>query len=380
MGIAWSILQEVFPPAPKFTTDDIPDMSGKVVFVTGANAGIGKETARHGYGTHRGYGGDGYGGYGYGAQDKTWKKVGAINAASMNIEGCEVEEEEANCKIVLFISCSLDPARGYLRHRGYPIIPRVARVGVYPQPVRVWIAARDKAKGEAAVKELKERTGNDAHLLLMNLANLKSIKAAAEEFLSGVMTPPVDMLTDDGYDLQFGTNVLGHFYFTKLLMPLLLATAKISPDGAARVVNTSSNAHWFGGFNFDTFKDGPARRKMSAFQLYGQSKTGNIILSAELKRRYGDQGLVSTSLNPGGIKTELLRHTTTFSQWIGNMMFKDVSFGALTQLYAGTTPDGVALNGMYLVPWARIGVSLANDSPQLGRELWTWLEEQVESV
>lgn len=87
------------------------------------------------------------------------------------------------------------------------------------------------------------------------------------------MIPPIDMLTDDGYDLQFGTNVLGHFYFTKLVLPTLLSTAKSSPDGIARVVNTSSNGHWFSGLNYDTMKDGPARRKQTIWPLYGQSKT-----------------------------------------------------------------------------------------------------------
>ena len=91
--------------------------------------------------------------------------------------------------------------------------------------------------------------------------------------ISGVMTPPIDMVTDDGYDLQFGTNVLGHFYFTKLVLPTLLSTAKSSSDGTARIVNTSSNGHWFGGLKYDTIKDGPERRKEGPWQLYGQSKT-----------------------------------------------------------------------------------------------------------
>jgi retinol dehydrogenase-12 len=109
-------------------------------------------------------------------------------------------------------------------------------------------------------------------------------------FARGVMAPPVDQVTTDGYDLQFGTNVLGmyshpcskykrltlynigHFYFTKLLLPTLVSTAKSSPDGKARVVNTSSSAHMFSNLNFQTFKDGPARRKKGTEVLYAQSK------------------------------------------------------------------------------------------------------------
>lgn len=129
------------------------------------------------------------------------------------------------------------------------------------------------------------------------------------------MHPPLDMVTHDGYDLQFGTNVLGHFYLTKLLLPILTSTAKSSPEGTVRVVNTSSQGHLFGGLQFDTFKDGPKRRADSSFRLYGQSKAvsrcltscrvsthfaqGNIVFSAELDRRYRDQGIVSTSLHPG---------------------------------------------------------------------------------
>jgi len=90
---------------------------------------------------------------------------------------------------------------------------------------------------------------------------------------SGVMNPPVELLTDDGYDLQFGTNVVGHFYFTKLIFPALLAAAAMSSDGTARVVNTSSNGHLLSGLDYNTFRDSPARRKKNTTELYGQSKT-----------------------------------------------------------------------------------------------------------
>jgi NAD(P)-dependent dehydrogenase (short-subunit alcohol dehydrogenase family) len=258
---------------------------------------------------------------------------------------------------------------------------------------KVYIACRDKAKGEAAIRDLKESTGREALFLQLNLANLKSIKASGEEFLrrepilhvlfnnAGVMTPPIEMLTEDGYDLQFGTNVLGHFYFTKLVMPALLAGAAQSSDGTARIVNTSSNAHWFGSLDYNTFKDSPARKQKSTMALYGQSKMGNVLFAAEVARRYGNQGIVSTALNPGGIKTELSRYYDSFSKMIGNLFFHHVSYGALTQLYAGTTAAGANLNGKYLVPWARVGFTHAEgQDPQQASELWNWLEEQVKDI
>ncbi|KAF8438352.1 hypothetical protein L210DRAFT_3543643 [Boletus edulis BED1] len=312
MGASWSLINEsILPGRPAFKATDIPDMTGKVVLVTGGTAGIGKETAR-----------------------------------------------------VLLT-----------------------------KNAKVWITARDQSKGEATLKELKDVTGKDANLIIVNLANLKNIKGAAEEFNSketqlnvlfnnaGVMVPPIDMLTDDGYDLQFGTNVLGHFYFTKLVLPALLSTAKSSSDGIARIVNTSSNGHWFAGLNYDTMKDSPERRRASPWQLYGQSKSGNIIFASELSRRYGDQGIVSTSLNPGGIKTDLQRHMGSFFQWISPYYLYDVSYGAITQLYAGTTPDGKSLNGKYLIPWARIGNPRPDtQDSEVGKKLWEYLEEQVKDV
>ncbi|OJA21276.1 hypothetical protein AZE42_10592 [Rhizopogon vesiculosus] len=112
-----------------------------------------------------------------------------------------------------------------------------------------------------------------------------------------------------------------------------------------------------------------------------ECEKGNIVFSAELARRYGDQGIVSTALNPGGIKTELARHQSSLSQTFLNMMLHDVSYGALTQLYAGTTAEGAKLNGKYLIPWARIGDPRPDTrDPQQGKELWNWLEEQVKDI
>jgi retinol dehydrogenase-12 len=89
---------------------------------------------------------------------------------------------------------------------------------------------------------------------------------------AAVMAPPIELLTADGYDLQFGTNVLGHFYFTTLLLPALLLGGKTSGDGTARVVNVSSTGHILSNMNFNTFKDGPARKKAGTDKLYFQSK------------------------------------------------------------------------------------------------------------
>ncbi|KAG1751095.1 hypothetical protein EDB19DRAFT_1675262 [Suillus lakei] len=311
MGNHLSLLSQSFPPKSNFGVDDIPDLTGKVIIVTGANTGIGKETA---------------------------KALLAHNA-------------------------------------------------------KVYVAARSQEKAEVAIKDLKDSTGKEALFLKLDLADLKSVKASAEEYLSketkldvlynsaGVMFPPKDWLTADGYDLQFGTNVLGHFYFTKLLLPTLIATAKSAPDGKARVITTSSSAHFLQGLTFSAFTDSPARKKMSTSELYGQSKTGNVVQAFELARRYSSDGIVSIPLNPGNIKTDLARHMPSFLRSIMNLFLYDVEHGALTQLYAGTVAEAVESNGKYLVPWARAGPTRKDArDPKIGEALWEWLEEQVKDI
>ena len=110
--------------------------------------------------------------------------------------------------------------------------------------------------------------------------------------------------------------VSGHFYFTKLLLPVLESTAKDSPEKHVRVVTTSSSAHAFheAGIRYETLRDSAARTKFGTNKLYYQSKFAVVLFSRELAKRYGDQGIVSVSLNPGNLKTDLQRHLTSGRQ------------------------------------------------------------------
>ncbi|KAF7299010.1 NAD(P)-binding protein [Mycena indigotica] len=260
---------------------------------------------------------------------------------------------------------------------------------------KVYIAARNEEKAKAAIVKLKQETGKDiVHFLLLDLADLHSVKRAAEEFArketqlhalfnnGGVMVPPVDQLTTQGYDLQWGTNVLGHFYFTKLLLPILTATAPTTPSKTARVIHTASFASYMPSrLDFNTFKDSPARKRMGVNNLYSQSKLGNAIFSNELARRFRGQGIVSVAVNPGNLKTELQRHLGSIGQMILNTILYPAPFGALTQLWAGTTDAGMELNGKFAVPWARVGpMPYGATDESAAKALWDWLEEQVANV
>lgn len=96
---------------------------------------------------------------------------------------------------------------------------------------------------------------------------------------AGVMAAPMEFLSAHGHDIQFGTNVLGHFYITQLLLPILISSAKSSSDQHVRVVNVSSNGHWSapppnkgGPILYDTLVEGPARKKSGSQTMYFQSK------------------------------------------------------------------------------------------------------------
>jgi len=105
------------------------------------------------------------------------------------------------------------------------------------------------------------------------------------------------------------------------------------------------------------------------------------VFATELARRYGDQGIVSTSLHPGSLNSDLHRHGGRIQRYLIHFILYDSSHGALTQLWAGTSVEGKGMNGKYLIPWARIG-SPREDTQDAatGRQLWAWLEEQVKDI
>lgn len=162
------------------------------------------------------------------------------------------------------------------------------------------------------------------------------------------MLSPIEQLTKQGYDMQFGTNVIGHYYFTTLLLPILERTAA-ETGYASRVVDVSSSAHGFSDknhiINYETLRDGKARRVLSPNGLYAQSKSvrsraakpsvllnlccfrqGNIFVSQAHARKYAGRGITFTSLNPGmhHIKCRLQHEVSRCQQEIYTASFSDM--------------------------------------------------------
>ncbi len=130
---------------------------------------------------------------------------------------------------------------------------------------------------------------------------------------AGVMSPPKGSKTKQGFELQLGTNVIGHHVLLVLLTPLILETAKVSPLGSVRVIWTSSigsqtSSPKNGGIQWDDINFNHTSSGSYNFTAYGQSKAGNVFQAAEFARRYGDFGILSASLHPGSLRTNLQRH------------------------------------------------------------------------
>jgi NAD(P)-dependent dehydrogenase (short-subunit alcohol dehydrogenase family) len=254
--------------AGKWTANDIPDQTGRLAVVTGANSGLGLITARE-----------------------------------------------------------------------------LARAGA-----QVVVAARNLAKGDSAVFAIRDAVPPaQLELQALDLADLASVRGFVDRFgeehdrldllvnNAGVMAPP-RRLTVDGFESQFGTNHLGHFALTGLLLGKLLAS------GTPRVVTLSSGVHRIGKINFDDLQ---SERKYQNWRAYGQSKLANLMFALELDRRARAAGsaLRSLAAHPGYAATNLqfagpaAWHERALMGLTNRLVAQSAEMGALPSLYAATVPD-----------------------------------------
>lgn len=253
---------------------------------------------------------------------------------------------------------------------------------------RVVLACRDAGRaGTAADRIRAERPVGTVSCARLDLADLDSVAEFAEAYRAdhgrldllinnaGVMAPPLGR-TRQGFELQFGTNHLGHFALTGELLPLLDAAP------AARVVTVSSLAHWTGGVDVDDLNW--RQRRYRPWAAYGQSKLANLLFTLELQRRLAGAGspVLATAAHPGWTATDLARHTGGFVTAVGRLIAMTPHDGALPTLRAATDPavDG----GSYWGPGRRFETvgppvaagrsPVAADAATAGR-LWTESEK-----
>jgi NAD(P)-dependent dehydrogenase (short-subunit alcohol dehydrogenase family) len=261
----------------------------------------------------------------------------------------------------------------------------------------IFATVRDLSKGQTVIDEILTSTPSNKapiHLIKMELDSFDSVKAGAKEVLqktntlnilinnAGVMSTP-EGRTKDGFETQFGTNHLGHFILFQLLKSVLLSSS--TPSFPSRVVAVSSFGHRaseirFHDLNFE-------KEKYDPWAAYGQAKTANIYFSNELERRYGPQGLHSTSLHPGSIATGLQQHmdpevvklmeTPEVARWL-----KSPEQGAATSVYAAVSEEWKGKGGKYLSDCVEQGpVREGSGSMSIGDDGYaSWIYDEEKEV
>jgi retinol dehydrogenase-12 len=277
---------------------------------------------------------------------------------------------------------------------------------LYSKNARVYVAARSEEKALQAIEDIKtaapESTGQ-LHFLRLDLADLTTIKASANEFTSkeakldvlfnnaGVMCPAQGSKTAQGLELQLGVNNVGTFMFTELLTPTLVETARTAPANSVRVVWVSSSAadapvcpkNGVDMNNLDYHNDKGAMHK------YMVSKAGNYLHCAEYARKHASDGIVSIALNPGNLDSDLWRtQGWVVSRFLKSFVLHPPIYGAYTELFAGLSPEVTIKHpGDWVVPWGRftnIRPTLSHAAKPVdeggngtGQEFWKWTEAQI---
>ncbi|KAI1780618.1 NAD(P)-binding protein [Hypoxylon cercidicola] len=319
--MAISFFRQAFAGKPTFTETDMPDLTDRVIIVTGANSGIGKEAAQI----------------------------------------------------------------------------------LYSKNAKVYMLARSEEKTQRAIDEIRAavpQSAGDMIYIRLDLADLQSVKASAEEFLrretklhllfnnAGLGYPERGSTTKQGYELTLGVNCIGPFAFTKLLTPLLVSTAKTSPANAVRVVWTSSSAAE--GTSPNGFVEKlPDMAKKGSVEQYFTSKLGNYLQAAEFAARHRADGIVSVSLNPGNLDSDFWRSMGPVMLWfLRKLLLSPTIYGAYTLLFAGCSPQvTLEKSGRFIAPWGRFwNVSSAmvkasktksEGGTGVARDFWAWTDAQV---
>ncbi|KAI0297376.1 NAD(P)-binding protein [Russula brevipes] len=247
----------------------------------------------------------------------------------------------------------------------------------------VYITSNSAARARSTVDELKRETEKDTIFFLrLDLTDLDSVKAAANEFIGKEQElhmlynndPMTAQGMAQGHEFLFETNVLAHFFLTKLLLPVLKATAKNSPPGTVRVINLSSISHYMAPVEARV-----ARGKLGTIRLNGQSKLGTILFSNKLAEVCKSDGIVSISLFPGAPNADIWGRAGASLRRAKQLLFSNASLCASTSLYAGTSPEAGQLSGKYLTAWARVTLPHRKALlPALRESVWTWCETRIE--
>ncbi|XP_041853723.1 retinol dehydrogenase 13-like [Melanotaenia boesemani] len=259
-------------------------------------------------------------------------------------------------------------------------IGKETAVDLAKRGARVILACRDMDRANEAAKDVRKRSGNyNVIVKKLDLASLESVRQLAKDVLAseerldvlinnaGIMSCP-QWKTEDGFEMQFGVNHLGHFLLTNCLLDLLEKSAP------SRIVNVSSLAHERGQIYYDDINQ---ENDYHPWKSYGQSKLANVLFTRELANRLQGTGVTTYSLHPGIIRTELARHFWPAIPLWKRVMYTPIVFliksptaGAQTTIYCAVDESLQNESGLYYSDCARKAVAPQAQDDEDAKKLW----------
>lgn len=326
MGTTWSQMR---PPAPQFTEQDIPSLDGKIIIITGGNAGVGFELVKMLY-------------------------------------------TRGGCTIYI-ASRSTDRIAAAIKE-----IKSIAPAPPQNKPTRLESLRLDLNDLTTISESARQFLAQESRLdILWNNA--------------GISQAPLGSTTKQGFEAHMGVNCLGPYLFTKLLMPFIAKTAQSAPENSVRVIWTSSQIIDIngppGGVSFE--EQQPGKHHADKDRNYAASKAGNWFLASELDKRVRINGVVSITQNPGLLYTKGWDPVPGWVKFLVLPFLHEPKMGAYTELWAGLAPritcdDG----GRYVIPWGRwhpapkpellSSMKVKKEGGTgLAAEFWGWCDDQT---
>ena len=237
----------------------------------------------------------------------------------------------------------------------------------------VVMVCRDRERGEAAQREIKQKSGNsNVDLMLCDFSSQNSIRQFVRDFTerhnrldvlvnnAGVVLRQHSM-TEDGLESTFAINHLGYFLVTNLLLDVLKKSAP------SRVVNVASTAHKYGKLDISGW---PTGRNYSSFGAYANSKLANVLFTYELARRLKGSGVTANCLHPGGVGTNLFRGLPAFMQTLIKLVTISPERGARTSIFLASSPEVEGVTGKYFARSKLQRSSEASRDEEAANILW----------
>lgn len=259
-------------------------------------------------------------------------------------------------------------------------IGKVTAAALASRGAHVFVACRNAEKAKAAIEEIEQECGGTLEFLSLDLANLKSVREAADEFLSRGLPLHILVnnaglagsrgLTENGFELAFGVNHLGPFLFTNLLLDTLKKSAP------ARIVNVASRAHYDAkGLHLDRFEQETS--SFTGMPEYRVSKLANVLFSSELARRLEGSNVNCYALHPGVVASDIWHRVPGPARALMKLFMISVEEGAKTSIHCATSEDCANESGLYYDSCATKTPSKFGQDNVLASELWRKSEEWV---